>query len=182
MILPTFTPFAKIPRWNRNIVITEKIDGTNGTIYIDESLNIAAASRNRWITPGDDNYGFAAWVEANKNDLIKLGPGWHRGEWWGKGINRNYGLDHRRFSLFNTSLPQEKIPACCRVVPVLAETTGEFLNAMVGAYVEALRLVGSKAAPGFMRPEGIVIYHTAGGHYYKMTLDNDAQPKSINES
>jgi hypothetical protein len=37
----------------------------------------------------------------------------------------------------------------------------------------ALKANGSYAVPGFMDPEGIVIYHTAGGHLYKKTFEGD---------
>jgi len=33
--------------------------------------------------------------------------------------------------------------------------------------------VGSIAAPGFMQPEGIVIYHTSGNVLFKKTFEND---------
>ena len=101
---PEFTSFQKIPRFFRDIVVTEKIDGTNAQIWIpeDPEQEIVAGSRNRWITPEDDNYGFAAWVHANANMLRRFGPGKHFGEWYGAGIQRRYGLDHKRFALFNT--------------------------------------------------------------------------------
>ena len=49
---PEFKGFSKIPRLNREIIITEKIDGTNGQIYVPEDPTepIFAASRNRWLT------------------------------------------------------------------------------------------------------------------------------------
>jgi hypothetical protein len=28
-----------------------------------------------------------------------------------------------------------------------------------------------------MNPEGIIIYHVAGGHYYKKTIENDEKHK-----
>lgn len=174
-----FVPFSKIPRWNRDIIITEKIDGTNGTIYIDEANNVFAASRNKWLTLGEDNYGFAAWVAGNKDSLLTLGPGIHRGEWWGKGINRNYDLDHRRFSLFNTSLPPDKVPSCCHVVPIIKKTTGRQLNFAITDALSELYDNGSVAAQGFMNPEGIMIYHVVANHYYKITLHNDDRPKGI---
>jgi hypothetical protein len=31
-----FVPFQKIPRLSREIIVTEKIDGTSGTIYIGD--------------------------------------------------------------------------------------------------------------------------------------------------
>ena len=42
-----------------------------------------------------------------------------------------------------------------------------------------IRLVreGSVAAPGFMNPEGVVAFHTAGGHLYKKTIEKDHLPK-----
>jgi hypothetical protein len=46
--------------------------------------------------------------------------------------------------------------------------------------LDKLRATGSVAAPGFMNPEGIVIYHVAGGHLYKKTIDNDERPKGAN--
>lgn len=37
MNLPLHRSFQKIPRWSRDIIITEKIDGTSACIYIDEA-------------------------------------------------------------------------------------------------------------------------------------------------
>jgi hypothetical protein len=36
---------------------------------------------------------------------------------------------------------------------------------------------GSYAAPGFMKPEGVVIFCTAGGQLFKKTIEKDDQPK-----
>ena len=66
MIRPDFVPFPKIARLLRDAVITEKIDGTNASITITEAADVFPASRTRWLTIGDDNFGFAAWVEANR--------------------------------------------------------------------------------------------------------------------
>ena len=58
-----FTPFPSIPRLFREIVITEKIDGTNACVHIaEDGVTVTAGSRNRWLTLEDDNYGFARWV------------------------------------------------------------------------------------------------------------------------
>src|SRR5678815_2758188 len=103
MELPPFEAFESIPRISRACVISEKIDGTNAQVYIpDDSSYVLAGSRNRWITPEDDNYGFATWVRDNATELLKLGPGRHFGEWWGAGIQRRYGLTEKRWSLFNS--------------------------------------------------------------------------------
>lgn len=124
----TFQAWPKTPRLFREIVITEKADGTNSAVIIQESdgeavdpnalatlkhegvlYEIAAQSRNRLIFPGKttDNYGFAGFVQKNAEELFDiLGPGRHYGEWWGKGIQKRYQNAHstiRGFALFNTA-------------------------------------------------------------------------------
>lgn len=170
-----FVPFPKIARLSRECIITEKIDGTNACVAIDEDGTIRAASRTRWITPQSDNFGFALWVEQNAEQLRELGPGRHFGEWWGVGIQRGYALHERRFSLFNVSKWTESRPACCHVVPTLWR--GIFSTEMARQCVEQLSIVGSVAAPGYMKPEGIVVFHAASSTLYKKTCDADEQPK-----
>ena len=69
----TFPAFPKIPRLRRAIVVTEKIDGTNALVSIDEAGVVRAGSRSRWITPEADNFGFAAWVAKHAEELRALG-------------------------------------------------------------------------------------------------------------
>lgn len=169
----SFSGWPKISRWSRDVIVTEKIDGTNAQVYITDEGQIHAGCRTRWITPDEDNFGFAKWVEENAQELMKLGPGHHFGEWWGAGIQRKYGLKEKRFSLFNThkwSDPAVR-PACCSVVPVLYQ--GVLGNLTVDVCMTQLKDNGSLAAPGFMQPEGIVIYHSASGVSFKKTLEND---------
>jgi hypothetical protein len=175
-----FIPFPKIPRLKRGCVITEKIDGTNAQIVIGEDGSIRAGSRNRWITPQDDNYGFAGWVERNKGELLLLGPGQHFGEWWGNGIQRNYGLKEKKFSLFNSGRWSTGRPECCDVVPVLY--AGEFNSDTVDTVLAELIETGSIAAPGFMKPEGIIVFMTASSHLYKVLAENDDKPKGLAEA
>lgn len=176
-----FVAFDKMARLSRGCCITEKLDGTNAQVFIaDDGETIKAGSRNRWITPADDNFGFAHWVEANRDDLLKLGPGRHFGEWWGSGIQRGYGLQkgEKRFSLFNTgrwSDPETR-PACCHLVPVLYH--GIFTDTAVEIALGMLRDNGSVAAPGFMDPEGVVVFHSASRTLFKKTIKNDSEPKS----
>jgi hypothetical protein len=219
------------------VIITEKVDGTNALVDITEAQGIylipgetlavvdgvsyivRAGSRSRWLTPGADNYGFAAWVADNADELAKLGPGRHYGEWFGKGIQRNYGLEERRFALFNTSrwydprtarsnydmfrsgsTPEQRSDAVTKfveqlcsflpgvepiptdvvtVVPVLhvgpimidgSYTVDETLGVLAG---------GSVIVPGYMRPEGVVVYHTASRAMFKVLVENDALPKGV---
>lgn len=200
-----FTPFPKIPRLRRECTITEKIDGTNAQIMIvpaaetDVSLATAmvngdlalsaqwaifAGSRSRWITPGKttDNFGFAGWVRDNAEELVKLGPGQHFGEWYGAGINRGYGLTEKRFALFNTHRWNDRDvrPRCCGVVPILY--VGEFNDAAVQGALDALR-AGSRAAPGWGlgQAEGIVVFMHASGTMHKVTLEGDEKPKGSTE-
>lgn len=176
-----FVEFPKIARLSREVTITEKIDGTNASIYIGEDGEFLTGSRTRWITPEDDNYGFAKWAAANKDELLRLGPGTHFGEWWGSGIQRNYSQTRKRFSLFNTHrwLDDAVRPACCDVVPILYQGLFEEYGVLKGvkAALKQLAESGSAAAPGFMNPEGIVIWHGAAQLYLKKTLHKDDEYK-----
>jgi len=177
--VPEFTPFPKMARLAREIIVTEKIDGTNGQIWIsDDGEDIRAGSRTRWVSVGNDNYGFAAWVERNRDDLLTLGPGRHFGEWWGSGIQRGYGLEkgEKRFSLFNVSRWAEERPACCHVVPTLYR--GPLDLGVVESCLVGLAAYGSSAAPGFMKPEGVIVFHTAANIGFKRAIDKDEEPKS----
>lgn len=171
---PEFIEFPKIARFSREVVVTEKIDGTNGCVYVGEDGLVLAGSRSQWLI-GSDNFGFAKWVAANADDLRGLGVGRHFGEWWGAGIQRRYGLATKRFSLFNVARWSETRPACCDVVPVLYR--GEFDTRAIMAVLSELRENGSRAAPGFMKPEGVVIFHTQGNVGFKKTLDKDDEYK-----
>lgn len=221
-----FQKFNKIPRLSRDIVITEKIDGTNGQIYIikeddlmvdydgdrrylvdhefidkyclynDSDLYMFAGSKTRWLdcSSNGDNYGFAKWVKVAAEELLKLGEGRHYGEWWGRGIQRGYGLDEKRFSLFNAGRwleyydeheaeTKEKCPECCSVVPILYNGPLYLQDYYApNEFIGYLKTNGSVAAPLFMNPEGIIIYHTASGKLFKKTILNDEKPKGNNDS
>ena len=170
--------FPKKARLAREIIVTEKIDGSNGVVYIGEDGEILAGSRSQWLI-GSDNFGFAKWVHEHKAELLTLGPGRHYGEWWGSGIQRGYGLPkgEKRFSLFNTSRWSDDAvrPACCHVVPVLY--TGIFTTYFVEDALTQLKDGGSKAAPGFMKPEGVVIFHPQGNVGFKKAIEKDAEWK-----
>jgi hypothetical protein len=192
-----FTPYPKTPRLKRDIVITEKLDGTNAQVVItvddrlaDEHIiaetyaidgrltTMRVGSRSRWITPGKttDNYGFAQWCYENQEELFKLGEGQHFGEWYGTGIQRGYDTHGKRFALFNTArwgTHNPNTPKCCEVVPVLHQGAMQDVDRVLNE----LREGGSFASPGFMNPEGIIVYHTASQQNFKVLLENDHVPK-----
>lgn len=176
-----FVPFPKIPRLSREIIVTEKLDGTNASIYIGDDGEFLVGSRTRWITPEADNYGFANWAYANEEELRKLGEGHHFGEWWGQGIQRNYARPFKTFSLFNTTRWKDdpNRPVCVSVVPELFR--GDFDTNKIRGILKEMEREGSIAAPGFMKPEGIVIFHTASREMYKKTIEKDDKPKGSTE-
>jgi hypothetical protein len=194
---PPFEPFPKIPRWSRDIVITEKIDGTNGRIVVLPDGRCIAGSKNRYLSVDSrDGFGFAQWVEQNYKLLaMLLGTGTHLGEWWGEGIQRGYGVRRKKFSLFNVSRwahPCEYYPLGGKefwggawaehadaigldVVPVLY--VGENTNYSIHLALSRLQVGGSVAAPGFTNPEGVIIYHTAANSMFKKTIAKDEEGK-----
>jgi hypothetical protein len=211
-----FQKFPKIPRLNRDCVVTEKIDGTNAAVVIEavgpgwekhefelaridldltdaRELAVFAQSRKRLLKTnedggkGSDNFGFAAWVKENALELAAvLGEGRHFGEWYGAGIQRAYGLDHKRFALFNVGRWHDRLangcgaevaPDCCSVVPVLA--VGAFKPETWDEPLADLRQDGSAAAPGFDNPEGVVVFHSAARQSFKITCEGDESPKGI---
>lgn len=161
-----FKPWPKIlrPR-NMLITITEKMDGTNACVIIQNGKVVGAQSRSRLITVDNDNFGFAQFVEDNKEDLAKLGDGYHYGEWVGPGIQKNrHNLEEKTFYLFNTLRPEETIPECVKVVRVLYH--GENSDKVIATVYEDLRNV-----EGY-KPEGVVVYnHTTHG-FVKYTYAN----------
>lgn len=204
-----FVGYSKTPRLYREVIITEKIDGTNACLLIEEDpygvvvdsdpdrtavvvegsrvTYLYAQSRNKFITPDKDNYGFAAWVSENAETLARiLGPGRWYGEWWGKGIQRGYGMDFKVFSLFSGEearllkrhggvLDFDMVKAMdqinLRFVPLVK--TGVLSDDLVEGSLSKLRSQGSLASYGYSNPEGIIVYHKDAGKVFKVLLEND---------
>lgn len=202
-----FERFASLTRFSHGWTVTEKIDGTNacvlivphskwpertpgvadvpsmtiaqGTLPDGQTVAVLAQSRNKLITPDSDNAGFARFVHDNAAALVEtLGEGRHYGEWAGKGIQRGYGLERKVFALFNMRGDGlDKLDGQLRAVPVLhhgylGEPGAEFAKIM-----DDLKVNGSRFAPGFMNPEGIVMRHGPSGTLFKKTFDYDEQGK-----
>jgi hypothetical protein len=164
-----FKSFKKIEHFDKlQMIITQKIHGSNAQVVITEN-DILCGSRNRWLTPDDDNFGFAKFVHDNKEEFIsKLGVGTHYGEWAGPGINSGEGLTEKTFILFDYwKFSDVALPPNCRVVPVLYK--GKLNLDKIDEVMEDLRVNGSKLVPGFMKPEGVVI--TLNGGLFKKVFE-----------
>lgn len=167
-----FVAWPKIKRITQfdpmHITITEKMDGTNGAIIIENGKLIGAQSRNRLIGKRwgfEDNMGFGQWVSDHEEELVQLGDGHHYGEWCGPKIQGNrHGLEHKIFYLFNVSRWTEDRPECCGVVPLLFE--GHYTKELADEILNQLVL-----ERGY-EPEGIMMYFYAFDKYLKHTLHN----------
>jgi hypothetical protein len=215
----TFEAWPKTPRLSADRTsITEKIDGTNAAVIIqnlgpaglegfipdpeatppvigrdNNAYIVGAQSRKRLITPESDNYGFASWVWENREDIVDLlGSGRHFGEWWGRGIQRGYGMDRKVFSLFNyfrfSKIAQERHDWRNRArginmatVPMIS--VGKFSDTNIKDALDLLRENGSFASAEwgvlFDRPEGIIIRHADLGGNLKAFIENDDIPKGL---
>lgn len=167
-----FKAWPKTPRLDKassGICITEKIDGTNAAVIITEDGQIGAQSRSRLITPENDNHGFARWVQENKEELLKLGPGHHYGEWAGSGIQRRYGSDTKRFFLFNTLRwrADNPPPSIVSIVPVLFLGDTVDIRGETAKAIAMLEAHGSFAFPGYNQPEGVIVYEFRSRTSYK---------------
>lgn len=173
-----FVKYGSTYREFREISITEKIDGSNMGIWVNEDCTeVGAQSRNQIITPDDDLFGFAGWVYANAGALADaLGPGVHMGEYWGHRIQRGYGVEGRYFSLFNRGrfADNENIAKVdgLQVVPELYRGMNDSLEIKIAVK----RLHGSCSYAAYIaegvqfdRPEGVCIYHFAGDYVTKYT-------------
>lgn len=191
-----FKKWSSTPRFHKGLHITEKIDGTNACVIIYDG-QVKAQSRKRIITPDNDNYGFAKWVYENAGALTDaLGYGYHYGEWYGEGIQKNpLKIEGKRFALFNTwhwARPEnaERLEMVDGLehVPVLHDERlhGTANWETIPLILQDLMTWGSKvqAAPehvdydeGWLvkpKPEGIIVWHRETQQKYKILLENDA--------
>ena len=173
-------PYGKTQRYNGlTVTITEKIDGTNACVVIDQGELVGCQSRNRALDVHNDNMGFANWVEANKEELLKLGDGYHYGEWAGPGIQKNpHKFDQKQFMLFNTYRPADTLPSCVINVPIL----------YVGPYLgkdhvdDVMSTLYSAAINSGYKPEGVIIYFHEHRQSLKYTYANNKSKWSLSNS
>ena len=192
MSTANYSSFPSIERLeNIYCVISEKIDGTNGLIEINET-NVRFGSRNRYISFSDDNAGFANFFkdyEARFKDAAKdittdkSYPLRIYGEWFGRGIQRGYGLKDKFFmpfsSFYSEKLIEYQVP---NVITPNIMYTGKFSMEVVDTCMQQLKLNGSGVVKDYKQPEGIVIFFPKYNFRLKETFDGakwkDALPKS----
>lgn len=120
-----------------------KLHGTNAAVTFAVDDRICAQSRSRIIAPGNDNMGFAAWVEENMDWFVSLQDlpakhGFERpmtiyGEFCGKGIMKQVaisGIDRKIFAIFAIQFgetPSEDQESTTSVM-VDPETIAKFLG------------------------------------------------------
>jgi hypothetical protein len=195
--LGQFKSWGSTPRFHKGLHITEKLDGTNACVIIYNG-EVKAQSRKRIITPDNDNFGFAKWVEENKEGLKNtLGYGYHYGEWYGEGIQNNpLGVDGRWFALFNTWHWKNRVKELIAVprlttVPILhdEEWHGPADYMTIPNILNELRANGSRAC-GYEThrlaqkmdvfrpiPEGIIVWQRETRQRYKILLQEDDKHK-----
>jgi hypothetical protein len=194
-----FKGWGSTTRENKNKTITEKLDGTNACVVIYNG-KVTAQSRKRIVTPDDDNYGFAKWVDKNKEALLNtLGYGYHYGEWYGEGIQKNpLGIEGKRFALFHaTKYTEGNGFELSRVegletVPLLHHgqcNVWTIPNIIQDLEIYGTRVKGAKttpmttAIPGLLpevvynkaaKAEGIIVWNNETKTRTKILLENDA--------
>jgi hypothetical protein len=154
---------------------------------------VGAQSRKRLIWPGNDNFAFAGWVNANAKKLVDLlGPGRHFGEWWGQGIQGGHGMDRKVFSLFNQHRWSGVAEHRADWIDIASEMnmtwvpllySGKFNHEVIPHTLNLLRENGSFAAAAYgvngFKAEGVVINFPYLDVRLKAFVENDELPKSL---
>lgn len=100
-----------------------KLDGTNAAVQITPDGEILAQSRSKFITPENDNYGFAQWVEDSKDYFEHLRemyptlsvPMTIFGEYVGSGIQKRCSIskiDRKVFAVFAIQMGKSEANDC----------------------------------------------------------------------
>lgn len=210
-----FKAFPKVPRLFREVVVTEKIDGTNAQVLIQEILDgvdptshdtiraimpdlrayaIKAGSRSRWLSRTEDNFGFFQFVHENRWALVRaLGTGRHHGEWFGRGIQRGYGMKHRCFAVFNQDYEFEPVKdadgnVIIDKVPCAGRRDAQEQPEFLGNLITMLSLVPKVDSKTDGQPtqlpygtgpmEGFMLYFPKANVTFKITTDGDGHKGS----
>lgn len=121
---PSIESFAHVVRGQARFEVPAKVrygakiklHGTNAGVRIEPDGTVHAQSRSRDITPQQDNAGFAAWLEPNKEEWanadLPAGTVTFFGEWAGKGIQKGDAvcqLNDKYFFIFAMQIDNDLI-------------------------------------------------------------------------
>jgi hypothetical protein len=188
-----FIKWPKIPRADRALgcIITEKVDGTNAQIARSEDGDTwYFGSRSRWLSLEKDNFNFCWWghqpgVVNGLENIVNPGRRIY-GEWFGAGIQRRYGLEGKFFMPFNhtfeDAITHNPAVKGLNIVPVPVLYKGRFEWGRVIEAMDFLDTDGSQVAPGFMKPEGVVVYFPQINCSFKRTFEELSNPKFRKEA
>jgi len=173
-----FIKWAKIQRLHKaEMVITQKMNGTNGQILFEDNGDFMIGSRNRWLSVHKDNFGFYNWAHEHITELFEIfGPGRHYGEWAGPGIQNGEGLKERVFFSFNPFLEKPDTINWINVESIPLLYYGHWDDSQRDIAMQKLCEDGSQVSRiyfplgqnCFIEPEGIVI--NIGGKRFKQYL------------
>lgn len=182
-----FKEWPKIPRGGRGklITITEKIDGTNACVIVENGVVVGSQSRNQLLGHNhitgeyevyNDNYGFAQWVKQHKYKLAGLGDGYHYGEWVGPGIQSNpHNLKKKTFFLFNSDRwrdGRQQRPEGVECVPVLYEGPNDLNDDWIDKIESTMEELEQSAREKGYTPEGVIVWYHKFRRYEKYTFKN----------
>jgi hypothetical protein len=90
-----------------------KLHGTNAAVQVTPEGTLECQSRERIITPEDDNYGFARWVDSHRDAWLQtIMPGTVVfGEWAGPGVMKGVAvgkIPSKVFAVFAMLVPNGK--------------------------------------------------------------------------
>lgn len=147
--------------------IFPKIDGTNASVWLEDG-SVACGSRNRQITPDDDNQGFATWAstDAKIEALVRSHPTLRFfGEWLVPHSLKTYREDAwRKFYIFDVIdesgefLHYDTYSAICKAagvefIPCMLKITNATYEALVKATENNRYLLQENSGVG----EGVVV-------------------------
>lgn len=116
--------------------IFPKLDGTNASVWFEDGA-IACGSRNRQLTPEDDNAGFCAWASSQDNvrAMVAENPGLRfYGEWLVPHSLKTYREDAwRRFYIFDVSDERGKFMHFDEYAPICKAYGVDFIPCMLVA-------------------------------------------------
>jgi len=163
----SFQKWPKIKRVHKvDMVITQKMNGTNGQILFEDNGDFMIGSRNQWLSMHQDNFGFYHWAHAHITELFDIfGPGRHYGEWCGPGIQNGEGLKERVFFSFNPFLEKPHTVEWMNVEPVPLLRHGRWGPNEMDIALAHLDIFGSAVSRRYyilgqnclVEPEGIVV-------------------------